>query len=134
MQRIGSSKRLFHCAQVAVIDTIYRKTLRVSGGDVSRMGVGGISNLQSNDISHLQWVPMNLTAMWQAPFQVSLDPKYGGVHNYRSRLAKAPQYGVVISSKGLSHARCSPGLPVCRCTGNPLCQSSVNLTPLHLPR
>ena len=60
-----------HCAQVALIDTIYRKALRMSGGDVSRMGVGGISNLQSNDIRHLEWIPMALTSFWQAPFEVS---------------------------------------------------------------
>ena len=53
-----------------MMDTVYRKALRLSGGDVSRMGVGGISNLQSNDIRHLEWVPMALTAMWQAPFEV----------------------------------------------------------------
>ncbi len=42
----------------------------MSGGDVSRMGVGGISNLQSNDIRHLEWIPMALTSFWQAPFEV----------------------------------------------------------------
>ena len=57
---------------MALIDTIYRKALRMSGGDVSRMGVGGISNLQSNDIRHLEWVPMALTAIWQAPFEVGV--------------------------------------------------------------
>ena len=54
----------------------------MSGGDVSRMGVGGISNLQSNDIRHLQWVPMALTAIWQAPFEVSLTAAqcWGSAH------------------------------------------------------
>jgi hypothetical protein len=58
-----------------MMDTIYRKSLRLSGGDVSRMGVGGISNLQSNDIRHLEWVPMALTAVWQAPFEVCFLPQ-----------------------------------------------------------
>ena len=60
--------------QVEMIDTIYRKALRMTSGDVSRMGVGGISNLQSNDVRHLEWLPMTLTAFWQAPFEVSHSP------------------------------------------------------------
>ena len=52
------------------------------------MGVGGISNLQSNDIWQIQWVSMTLTAVWQAPFEVS--PRL-----QRSRRVSSPAHAIV---------------------------------------
>ena len=36
--------------QIELTDMVYRKSLRLAGSDIGRMGIGGIVNLQSNDI------------------------------------------------------------------------------------
>ena len=49
---------------------MYRKGLRLRGADVSRMGVGGIANLQSNDVQKMARFALDINPIWDGPFQV----------------------------------------------------------------
>jgi len=49
---------------------VYRKGLRLRGADVSRMGVGGIANLQSNDVQKMARFALDINPIWDGPFQV----------------------------------------------------------------
>jgi hypothetical protein len=53
-----------------MVAMIYSKSLRVTGGVRSGMGVGAIVNLQSNDASKLWGTPMYIHMVWNGPFQV----------------------------------------------------------------
>ena len=52
---------------------MYRKGLRLRGADVSRMGVGGIANLQSNDVQKMARFALDINPIWDGPFQVCTD-------------------------------------------------------------
>ena len=52
------------------MDTVYRKALRLSGGDVAARGVGGVVNLQTNDVNKLERLPVYMHGLWEGPLQV----------------------------------------------------------------
>ncbi len=58
-------------SQVGLIDMLYCKSLRISSASRSRLGVGSIVNLQSNDAAKLWNLPQYLHMLWSGPFQVS---------------------------------------------------------------
>ena len=60
------------CAlQIELTDMVYRKAMQLSGAEVARMGVGGIANLQSNDVQKMSRFRLDINPLWDAPFQVS---------------------------------------------------------------
>ena len=59
--------------QIELTDLVYRKGLRLRGSDVSRMGVGGIANLQSNDVQKMARFALDINPIWDGPFQVRLQ-------------------------------------------------------------
>ena len=61
------------CTQVQLMDMVYRKALRLSSGDVAAKGVGAIVNLQSNDVKKLEFLPVFVHSIWEAPMQVRCD-------------------------------------------------------------
>jgi hypothetical protein len=56
--------------QIELTDLVYREGLRLRGADLSRMGVGGIANLQSNDVQKLARFALDINPIWDGPFQV----------------------------------------------------------------
>jgi len=56
--------------KTAMIQMIYAKSLRITSGVKSRMGVGSIVNLQSNDASKIWNMPLYLHIVWNGPFQI----------------------------------------------------------------
>ncbi len=56
--------------KTAMIQMIYAKSLRITSGVKSNMGVGSIVNLQSNDASKIWNMPLYLHIVWNGPFQV----------------------------------------------------------------
>lgn len=56
--------------QVGVLDTIYRKSLRLSVDVRNARGIGTVVNLQSNDASKVWMMPTIIHMLWNAPFQV----------------------------------------------------------------
>ena len=63
--------------QIELTDLVYRKGLRLRGSDVSRMGVGGIANLQSNDVQKMARFALDINPIWDGPFQVRLQALAG---------------------------------------------------------
>ena len=53
---------------------VYRKAMALSGAEVARMGVGGIANLQSNDVQKMSRFRLDINPLWDAPFQVRVWP------------------------------------------------------------
>ena len=64
------STRLMPRTQVELMDMVYRKALRLNTGDVAAKGVGGIVNLQSNDVKKVERLPVYMHSIWEAPMQV----------------------------------------------------------------
>jgi ATP-binding cassette subfamily C (CFTR/MRP) protein 1 len=60
--------------QTALIDMLYRKSLRVSVAARSHFGVGHVVNLQSNDAAKLWWLPPFLHVLWSGPLMVRPYP------------------------------------------------------------
>ncbi len=56
--------------QVDVIEMMYEKALRITHGVKSKMGVGSIVNLQSNDGSKIWNLPQYLHIVWNGPAQI----------------------------------------------------------------
>jgi hypothetical protein len=56
------------------MDMVYRKALRLNSGDVAERGVGGIVNLQSNDVKKLERLPITMHGIWEGPLQVLFVP------------------------------------------------------------
>ncbi|KAI3434886.1 hypothetical protein D9Q98_002940 [Chlorella vulgaris] len=56
--------------KVALVDMLYRKSLRVSSAAKGELGAGTIVNLQSNDASKLWSIPQYLHMIWSGPFQI----------------------------------------------------------------
>ena len=56
--------------KTGLIDSLYQKSLRLSAGNKSEMGVGKIANLQSNDAAKLWKLPQYLHMIWSGPFQI----------------------------------------------------------------
>lgn len=56
--------------KTGLIDSLYQKSLRLSAGNKSDMGVGKIANLQSNDAAKLWRLPQYLHMIWSGPFQI----------------------------------------------------------------
>ncbi|KAF5828549.1 hypothetical protein DUNSADRAFT_17458 [Dunaliella salina] len=56
--------------KTAMIQMIYAKSLRITSGVKSKMGVGSIVNLQSNDASKIWNMPLYLHIVWNGPFQI----------------------------------------------------------------
>ncbi len=62
------------CAvQVELTDMVYRKAMQLSGAEVARMGIGGIANLQSNDVQKMARFRLDINPLWDAPFQASVE-------------------------------------------------------------
>ena len=60
------------------MDMVYRKAMRLNSGDVAEKGVGGIVNLQSNDIKKLERLPITMHGIWEGPLQVlAVLPRFG---------------------------------------------------------
>ena len=59
---------------------VYRKAMRLSGAEVARMGVGGIANLQSNDVQKMSRFRLDINPLWDAPFQVGIDSDDSGLN------------------------------------------------------
>ena len=57
--------------QVELTDMVYRKAMQLSGAEVARMGIGGIANLQSNDVQKMARFRLDINPLWDAPFQAS---------------------------------------------------------------
>ena len=55
--------------QVQLLDMVYRKALTLNSGDVAARGVGGIVNLVSNDVKKLEFLPVFMHGIWEAPMQ-----------------------------------------------------------------
>ena len=55
--------------QIELTDMVYRKAMQLSGAEVARMGVGGIANLQSNDVQKMSRFRLDINPLWDAPFQ-----------------------------------------------------------------
>ena len=49
---------------------VYRKAMQLSSAEVARMGIGGIANLQSNDVQKMSRFRLDINPLWDAPFQV----------------------------------------------------------------
>ncbi|GAX75363.1 hypothetical protein CEUSTIGMA_g2807.t1 [Chlamydomonas eustigma] len=56
--------------KVDVIEMLYHKSLRITSGVKSDLGVGSIVNLQSNDGSKIWNMPQYLHVVWNGPFQI----------------------------------------------------------------
>lgn len=56
--------------KTGLVDSLYDKSLRLSAGNKSEMGVGKIVNLQSNDAAKLWKMPQYLHMIWSGPFQI----------------------------------------------------------------
>lgn len=56
--------------KTGLVATLYDKTLRITSGIKSEMGVGAIVNLQSNDASKIWGLPQYLHILWNGPFQI----------------------------------------------------------------
>lgn len=61
---------MYVAIQIGLVDTLYRKSLRITAASKGRMGVGAIVNLQSNDASKLWGMAQFLHILWSGPFQV----------------------------------------------------------------
>jgi hypothetical protein len=59
------------------MDMVYRKALRLNTGDVAAKGVGGIVNLQSNDVKKLERLPIYMFSIWEGPMQVRVMDTLG---------------------------------------------------------
>ena len=57
-------------AQIQLMDMVYRKAMRLSSSDVAEKGVGGIVNLETNDVNKLERFPVYMHGIWEGPFQV----------------------------------------------------------------
>ena len=57
--------------KTALIDVLYRKSLRVHSATKGSMGIGAIVNLQSNDAAKLWNMPPYFHGLWTAPIQVN---------------------------------------------------------------
>jgi len=64
---------------------VYRKAMALSGAEVARMGVGGIANLQSNDVQKMSRFRLDINPLWDAPFQVRVLHLLESVANASSR-------------------------------------------------
>ncbi|GMH35949.1 hypothetical protein BSKO_03817 [Bryopsis sp. KO-2023] len=53
-----------------LVQTVYRKSLRITASVKSDRGIGTIVNLQSNDASKLWGMPSYLHVLWSGPFQI----------------------------------------------------------------
>ena len=56
--------------KTGLVDMLYRKSLRLTAGKKSDLGVGAIVNLQSNDAAKLWKLPQYLHMIWSGPFQI----------------------------------------------------------------
>lgn len=56
--------------KTALIDVLYRKSLRLHSATKGSMGIGAIVNLQSNDAAKLWNMPPYFHGLWTAPVQV----------------------------------------------------------------
>ncbi|PSC76242.1 multidrug resistance-associated 1 isoform X1 [Micractinium conductrix] len=56
--------------KVALVDALYRKSLRISAAARAEHGAGKIVNLQSNDAAKLWSIPQYLHIIWSGPFQI----------------------------------------------------------------
>ncbi|KAK9847067.1 hypothetical protein WJX84_012280 [Apatococcus fuscideae] len=56
--------------KTALIDVLYRKSLRVHSATKGAMGIGAIVNLQSNDAAKLWNMPPYFHGLWTAPVQI----------------------------------------------------------------
>ena len=67
---------------------VYRKAMQLSAAEVARMGIGGIANLQSNDVQKMARFRLDINPLWDAPFQASfaLDQSRVATWSGRSRL------------------------------------------------
>ena len=57
--------------QIELTDMVYRKAMQLSGAEVACMGIGGIANLQSNDVQKMSRFRLDINPLWDAPFQAS---------------------------------------------------------------
>ncbi len=57
--------------QAQLIDSIYRKSLRITSATKGSMGVGAIVNLQSNDGAKIWEMIPYLNFIWASPLQVT---------------------------------------------------------------
>ena len=56
--------------QIQLMDMVYRKALRLGSGEVAARGVGGVVNLQTNDVNKLERFPVSMHGIWEGPLQV----------------------------------------------------------------
>ena len=63
---------LLRALQIELTDMVYRKAMQLSSAEVARMGVGGIANLQSNDVQKMSRFRLDINPLWDAPFQVHM--------------------------------------------------------------
>ncbi len=56
--------------QIQLMDMVYRKALRLGSGEVAAKGVGGVVNLQTNDVNKLERFPVYMHGIWEGPLQV----------------------------------------------------------------
>ncbi|GMH36556.1 hypothetical protein BSKO_04424 [Bryopsis sp. KO-2023] len=55
-----------------LVHMLYEKSLRISSAAKTKMGIGAIVNLQSNDASNIWDLPINFHILWSGPFQITV--------------------------------------------------------------
>ena len=74
-----------------MIQMLYEKSTRITGGVKSDMGVGSIVNLQSNDASKIWNLSLYLHIVWNGPFQVRTTQHDAGVGREKHFTLCVPQ-------------------------------------------
>lgn len=99
--------------KTAMIQMIYAKSLRITSGVKSRMGVGSIVNLQSNDASKIWNMPLYLHIVWNGPFQVWVICQRSASTNHASSVERSSrQFHItnVVMAMPVCIMHCCPGL------------------------